>query len=63
MGDSYNHESYTACSSQQEFEEFKTKAPVGEIAPDFTLTNLEGRPVSLADFRRSYLVLEFGSIT
>lgn len=63
MKDSYNHESYTACSNQQEFEEFKAKAPVGENAPEFTLTDLEGREVSLADFRGLYLTLEFGSIT
>jgi cytochrome oxidase Cu insertion factor (SCO1/SenC/PrrC family) len=63
MSDAYNHDSYTACSSELEFEEFKAKAPVGEKAADFTLSDLEGRRVSLADFRGRYLVLEFGSIT
>lgn len=63
MDRAYNHESYTACSSPIESEEFKAKAPVGEKAPDFTLTDVAGRKVSLADFRGRYLVLDFGSIT
>ncbi len=63
MSARYNHVSYTACSSELEFEEFKAKAPVGAKAPEFTLTDLEGRKVSLSDFRGHYLTLEFGSIT
>lgn len=63
MRDAYNHDSYTACSSELEFEEFKAKAHVGEKAPDFALSDLQGRGVSLADFHGSYLVMDFGSIT
>ncbi|MFG0330151.1 MAG: deiodinase-like protein [Phycisphaerales bacterium] len=36
---------------------------VGDTAPVFTLTNLEGDEVSLADFRGKPVVLEFGSYT
>ncbi len=36
---------------------------VGERAPDFTLPDLEGRTVSLADFRGHPLLLVFGSPT
>lgn len=63
MSDAYNYDSYTACSSELDFAEFKAKAPVGERAPDFILSDLEGRRVPLADFRGRYLTLEFGSIT
>lgn len=63
MSQSYNYESYTACTSELEFEEFKVRAPVGEPAPDFTLNDLDGHEVTLADFRGRYLVLDFGSIT
>ncbi len=41
--DPYNYESYTACTSELEFGEFKSQAPVGEKAPEFTLIDLEGR--------------------
>ena len=33
--------------------------PVGSPAPDFSLTNLDGKPVRLADFRGKYVVLEW----
>lgn len=32
---------------------------IGEIAPDFTLTNLEGQEISLSDFRGKKVVLNF----
>ena len=35
--------------------------PVGERAPDFAAADLDGRPVSLADFRGRPLLLIFGS--
>ena len=37
--------------------------PVGQRAPDFDVANLEGRSVSLADFRGLPLLLIFGSPT
>lgn len=36
---------------------------VGEQAPDFPMTNLEGGKVSLLEFTGDFLVLELGSIT
>lgn len=37
---------------------------VGEMAPDFTLRDLEGRPARLSDYRgRMPVLVEFGSIT
>lgn len=36
---------------------------VGEAAPDFTLTAIDGRSVSLSSFRGTPVVLEFGSYT
>ena len=38
--------------------------PLGSEAPDFTLGDLSGNQVSLSQFRdKSYVILEFGSIT
>ncbi len=48
---------------------FESIAPLHQLAlgceaPDFTLADLDGKPVTLSRFRgRSYVVLEFGSIT
>lgn len=36
---------------------------VGEVAPDFTLRGLDGKPVSLTSFRGKPVVVEFGSYT
>jgi cytochrome oxidase Cu insertion factor (SCO1/SenC/PrrC family) len=36
------------------------RVKVGQPAPDFTLTNMDGKPISLADFRgKKNLVLVF----
>jgi cytochrome oxidase Cu insertion factor (SCO1/SenC/PrrC family) len=47
------------------FDQFRTTAPlVGDRAPDFTLTALDGRAFSLAAaVARQPVVLEFGSFT
>jgi len=37
----------------------KTGLAVGQCAPDFTLSNLQGRPVSLASFRGRPVLLHF----
>jgi peroxiredoxin len=36
-----------------------TAAEVGQPAPDFTLTDLDGKPVKLADFKGKIVVLEW----
>lgn len=60
--DSYNHESYGQCDIGAP--DFRAIAKVGTTAPNFTLTNLDGRSVSLEDFKgKKHVLLEFGSIT
>jgi len=60
--DSYNYHSYGQCDVGAP--DFRSVAQVGTKAPDFTLTDLDGRKVSLASFRgKKPVLLEFGSIT
>lgn len=60
--DPYNYKSYGQCDVGAP--DFRSVAKVGTKAPDFTLTDLDGRKVSLADFKgKKHLLLEFGSIT
>jgi hypothetical protein len=60
--DSYNHESYGQCDLGAP--DFWSVAQVGNKAPHFTLTSLDGTKVSLGDFiGRKHVLLEFGSIT
>lgn len=60
--DAYNHQSYGQCDVDAP--NFRFVAQVGTKAPDFTLTDLDGGRVFLADFKgRKHLLLEFGSIT
>jgi len=60
--DSYNYDSYGQCDVGAP--NFGSVVQVGTEAPDFTLTDLDGKRVSLADFRkRQPVILEFGSIT
>lgn len=35
------------------------KVQIGQVAPDFTLPDTEGNPVSLSDFRGKYVLLDF----
>lgn len=46
-------------SIQRAWEQADAQIRPGVAAPDFTLTGIDGRPVSLADFRGRYLVLDF----
>ncbi len=44
---------------------FEKSPPLGEAAPDFPLTGLDGQVVHLADVWRKapYTIVEFGSLT
>lgn len=58
----YNYESFGQCEVSAP--DFWSVAKVGEGAPDFTLTDLDGHAVSLlARAAASHVLLEFGSIT
>lgn len=35
------------------------KTSIGEMAPDFTMNNIEGKPVSLSSFRGKYVLVDF----
>lgn len=60
--DSYNHHSYGQCDVDAP--SFRSVAQVGTRAPDFALTDVEGKSISLADFKgKKHVLLEFGSIT
>lgn len=45
--------------SSQEEEDFYPDIAVGELAPDFTLVDLDGKEVSLSDFRGKYVLINF----
>jgi peroxiredoxin len=60
--DSYNHASFGQCDINAP--DFGAVAKVGTKAPNFTLSDLTGRKISLEDFTgKKHLLLEFGSIT
>ena len=58
----YNYEGYGQCEIGAP--DFFSVAKVGTEAPAFTMTDLDGKKVSLTDFRtKKHVLLEFGSIT
>jgi hypothetical protein len=60
--DIYNQQSYGQC--QLDAPDFFFVAKIGTKAPEFVLTHLDGKKVSLGDFReKKHVLLEFGSIT
>lgn len=60
--DSYNYEGYGQCDVGAP--DFFSVARVGTGAPEFTLTTLDGKSVSLANFKgEKHVLLEFGGIT
>lgn len=60
--DSYNYRGYGQCEVGAP--DFRSVAQVGEEAPAFTVTDLNGKSVSLAGFKgKKHVLLEFGSIT
>jgi len=60
--DHYNYESFGQCDLAAP--DFWAVAKVGATAPNFVLTDLDGKRVSLEDFKgKKHVLLEFGSIT
>lgn len=60
--DSYNYEGYGQCDVGAP--DFRSVAQVGTKAPNFSLTDLDGNKISLADFRgKKHVLMEFGSVT
>ncbi len=63
QAEEYNYAAFARSSAAGMAAAFRGTVRVGEVAPDFTLTALDGSAVRLADLRGTYVVLEFGSIT
>ncbi len=60
----YNYESFDLGSELGELERWLAIGPgVGEEAPDFQVSDIEGKEVRLGHFRGQPVVLEFGSFT
>lgn len=60
---SYSKEEYRHIQDLANLD-FQPNLHVGEMAPDFTVLDLEGKPVKLSEFRgKKHVVFEFGSIT
>ncbi len=59
----YNYPAFVRSSAVGMSTTFRDTVRVGEQAPDFALTTLDGATVRLTDLRGKYVVLEFGSIT
>jgi peroxiredoxin len=59
----YNYPAFVRSTALGQSVAFRGTLRVGELAPDFALTALDGSTVRLADLRGKYVVLEFGSIT
>jgi peroxiredoxin len=60
--DSYNYDSFGQCELGAP--DFRSVATIGTEAPDFSLTDLDGKRISLGDFKgKKHVILEFGSIT
>ncbi len=58
----YNYHAYGQCDVGAP--DFRSVVQVGTKAPDFVLTDVDGKRVSLADFKgKKHVLLEFGSIT
>jgi cytochrome oxidase Cu insertion factor (SCO1/SenC/PrrC family) len=62
-GQEYNYPAFVRSSALGMSAAFRHTVRVGEQAPDFALTALDGTTVRLSDLRGKYVVLEFGSIT
>lgn len=60
MSDPYNYNRFSP--EHYDFSEFTGPRP-GDTMPDLAVTDLEGKPVRLSDFRGRVVVLETGSLT
>ena len=55
---------YADFRGEEDFDAFTLRPHAGERAPDATLTDLDGQPVTLSSLWREHaLVMEFGSYT
>lgn len=60
----YNYEHFDFAREPGEFERWLTDAPaLGEVAPDFELSDTTGQAYRLSDLRGRPVVVEFGSYT
>ncbi len=59
---SYDREEYNRFLDLAQLD-FQPNLHVGDMAPEVVFTALNGKPVSLKDFRGRYVVFEFGCIT
>lgn len=59
----YNYAGFDRSQTAAKSEQFRNTVRVGQEAPDFEITRLDGSRMRLADYRGKYVLLEFGSIT
>ncbi len=59
----YNYPAFVRSTTVGMADVFRQTVRVGDVAPDFALTGLDGTTVRLSDLRGQHVVLEFGSIT
>jgi hypothetical protein len=61
---SYNYQTFSYSLAELELTDWLERGPhPGEMAPDFTLDDLDGHRIRLSDLRGRPVVLEFGSYT
>ncbi len=64
MSNTYNYDHFSVKPYNKWYKEFLKHLPLGSKAPDFSCIDVDGRKVSLAQFReKSFVVLEFGCMT
>ena len=63
MTKTYNYAAFDRSQTAAKSTLFRDAVRVGQEAPDFAITRLDGSRVRLSDYRGKHLLLEFGSIT